>query len=100
VHRTPPDPDPHPRRRARPAAPEAKSAGPSEGGTGFLTLDTDPWAIAYLGGRRLGITPFAHVSLPAGKHQLQLDLQGSGRTRPLVVRIAAGVETRTAVHVK
>ena len=54
---------------------------------GRLTAITDPWCEVYLGGRRLGRTPFMNVKLPAGTHQLQLRPQGKGPRRPVSVRI-------------
>ena len=39
---------------------------------GFLTLDTNPWSIVSLGGRRLGNTPLVRARLPAGTHVLEL----------------------------
>src|SRR5581483_1502127 len=65
---------------------------------GFLTLDSEPWATVYLGARKLGTTPFAHVPLPAGRAQLTLDLENSGRRRPLTVKIAPSAETRLTVR--
>jgi len=37
---------------------------------GSLTARTNPYSVVYLGSRKLGVTPFANVSLPAGKHTL------------------------------
>jgi len=37
---------------------------------GRLTARTRPYSVVYLGRRKLGVTPFAGVSLPAGKHVL------------------------------
>jgi serine/threonine-protein kinase len=39
---------------------------------GFLTLDTNPWSIVSVGGRRLGNTPLVRARLPAGTHVLEL----------------------------
>lgn len=64
---------------------------------GLLTLDSEPWAIVYLGGRRLGTTPFTRVRLPAGRHRLVLDLEGKGRRRSVSVVIRPGSETRRSV---
>lgn len=45
-------------------------AAPTE--FGFLTLDTNPWSIVSLHGRRLGNTPLVRARLPAGTHVLEL----------------------------
>ncbi len=37
---------------------------------GRLTARTTPYSVVYLGRRKLGVTPFAGVSLPAGRHLL------------------------------
>lgn len=54
---------------------------------GLLTAITDPWCEVYLGGRRLGRTPFMKVKLPAGTHRLQLRPQGKGPRRSVSVRV-------------
>ncbi|MGF1466550.1 MAG: protein kinase [Sandaracinaceae bacterium] len=69
---------PLPARRDRPAgeAPPGESA--QQGGsatnvaTGRLSLDTRPWSVVYLAGRRLGHTPLLGVEVPAGTHELHL----------------------------
>jgi serine/threonine-protein kinase len=76
----------------------APEAPPAVGG--FLTLQTTPWASAYLGSRRLGTTPFFRVLLPAGKEILTLDLEDSGQRQKLEVRIAPGAESRMNVRLR
>jgi hypothetical protein len=61
---------------------------------GYLTLDTRPWGVVYLDGRRLGITPFAHVPVPSGRHRLSVDVEESGRRRSLTVDVRARGETQ------
>jgi hypothetical protein len=61
---------------------------------GYLSLDTDPWATAYLGGRRLGTTPFVHVALPPGHHTISLDLENKGARTTLDVTVETGAEAR------
>jgi hypothetical protein len=72
----------------------------ASGAPGYLTLDTEPWATAYLGTRRLGTTPFARISLPAGQHRLTLDPKNSGHRRPVTVKIDPGAETRLAIRLR
>ena len=81
---------------ARHVAPPPTHATPPK--TGLLTLDTEPWGTAYFGARRLGVTPLARVALPAGRHELQLDVRNSGHRRTLEVNVIAGSEVRVSVH--
>ncbi len=37
---------------------------------GHLTARTNPYSVVYLGNRKLGVTPFANVVVPAGRHTL------------------------------
>ena len=39
---------------------------------GFLSLQTTPWTLVYLGRKSLGETPLVTVALPAGTHRLRL----------------------------
>jgi serine/threonine-protein kinase len=84
-----------PPRRAKSRRPAAAPAA-----VGLLTLETQPWGTVYLDGRRLGTTPFARVSLPAGAHTLSIDVEDSGRRRPLRVQVAPRTETRLALQVR
>ncbi|MEZ4253453.1 MAG: protein kinase, partial [Polyangiales bacterium] len=54
-----------------PAPPRVEPA-PEPTEFGFLTLDTNPWSIVSVGGRRLGNTPLVRARLPAGTHVLEL----------------------------
>jgi hypothetical protein len=69
----------------------ARHAAPA---IGYLTLDTQPWGAVYLDGKRLGVTPFARVAVPAGRHRLSVDVEESGKRRALVVRVAPRAETQ------
>ncbi|HJL18903.1 MAG TPA: hypothetical protein RMH99_24785 [Sandaracinaceae bacterium LLY-WYZ-13_1] len=51
---------------------EEGESQPAQEATGRLTLDTTPWSVVTLGGRRLGMTPLVNVELPAGTHLLTL----------------------------
>jgi hypothetical protein len=77
---------------ARPVAALADRPG------GFISLDSEPWATVYLGKRRLGITPFLRVPIPAGENDLVFDVQDSGRQVHKVVEIAPGQLKRLTVQ--
>ncbi len=62
-----PIPPPKPRPRKRPAPVVRRPAPPA---TGRITVRTTPYSVVYLGARKLGVTPFANVELPAGNHTL------------------------------
>jgi serine/threonine-protein kinase len=65
-------PGPTPAAPPTPALPAAAAAEPGQAAApGRLTLDTTPYSIVSLGGRRLGITPL-DVELAAGTHTLTL----------------------------
>jgi serine/threonine-protein kinase len=81
-----------------PPAPEPVSPRTRVARTGLLTLDTEPWGTAWLGGRKLGVTPFVGVRLPAGKHQLMLDVRNEGVRRPIEVTVTPDSEVRMSVH--
>jgi hypothetical protein len=66
---------------------------------GYLVLDTDPWATVFLGGSRLGTTPL-RVSLPPGRHELNLVTKDSVARRALTVVIASGKENRMSVRLR
>jgi hypothetical protein len=81
-----------------PPAPEPVSPRTRVARTGLLTLDTEPWGTAWLGARKLGVTPFVGVRLPAGKHQLMLDVRNEGVRRPIEVTVTPDSEVRMSVH--
>jgi serine/threonine-protein kinase len=89
---------------ARPASTARARAHPTRAAAdspiGYLTLDTDPWAIVYLGSREIGTTPFMRVPLPAGRQQLTFDVQGSGRRVRRPVEIPPGGLKRLALQLR
>ncbi len=64
---------------------------------GRLTARTRPYSVVYLGRRKLGVTPFAGVSLPAGKHVLTFK-NPSHKTLKKTVVIRSGKTTKVDIH--
>ncbi|HTR49561.1 MAG TPA: serine/threonine-protein kinase [Kofleriaceae bacterium] len=58
-------------------------------GTGWLAIDSTPFATIFVDGKQLGITPLPHAALPAGRHTIRAVLH-DGRVQDLRVDIAAG----------
>jgi serine/threonine protein kinase len=79
-----------------PAASSASSADKTEPaltaaeGSGFLSLDSVPWANVYVGGRMLGTTPLDRVPLPAGRQALRLENPELEASTEYVVQIDSG----------
>ena len=67
--------------------------------TGRLQLDAAPYAIVFLGSRRLGITP-VDVELPAGPHTLTLRNPEQGIETTYRVTVAAGEVTSRRVSLE
>jgi serine/threonine-protein kinase len=66
---------------------------------GKLYLHTSPWSKVRIGGRNLGTTPIAGVSLPAGSHVLRL-VDADGRTHSRRVRIRPGEPTKVFINMR
>lgn len=64
------------------------------GGPGRLDIEVRPWASVSIDGRPVGVTPFAPVSLTAGRHRVELDNGDLGAKVTRTVDIRAG-ETET-----
>jgi serine/threonine-protein kinase len=94
-----PTPPPAEARMPTPSRPKLKSR-PPEPAPGYLTLDTEPWAVVYLGARELGTTPFSSVRVPAGRLNLTFDVQRSGRRVRRLVEIAAGTTRRLTLNLR
>jgi serine/threonine-protein kinase len=56
---------------------------------GFYSIDSKPYAIIFVDGKRIDQTPLFHISLSAGHHKIRAVL-ADGRARTLVVRIDPG----------
>jgi hypothetical protein len=66
---------------------------PPPGGTGKLTVITQPWTMVYVNGRRVRQTPLVNHDLPAGRYQLTLLNQDVGIRHTEMVVIMAGRTT-------
>lgn len=71
---------------SRKAAPASSRSGRE---TGFLSLNTRPWAHVYIDGKKLAKpTPLIQYPLAAGEHEVRL-VRSDGAQRRLKVRIKA-----------
>src|SRR5262249_36243373 len=100
VERPAPIKKPRPVERPAPAPVRAVERPAPAAAAGYRTLFAEPWAVAYVGGRKLGTTPFVRAPLPPGKHVIQLDVEESGTKRNVTVQIASGAERRLALHLE
>ena len=85
-------PKPAPPKPALPKPAPPKPAPPKPAvaaakGTGTLRINSEPFAMVYLGAKRLGPTPQMDVKLPAGSHVLTLKNEALGITKKVRVRI-------------
>jgi len=64
---------------------------------GRLSIDSKPYAVIFVDGRKLGETPLVELSLPAGRHRLRAQLS-DGRSRTIVVRVRPGTLTTRRFH--
>ena len=70
-------------------APEPKAATP-DGGKGFLTVKTTPWAKITIDGQPWGSTPVAKVPLASGTHTVRLVNEDAGKDVTKKVTITSG----------
>jgi hypothetical protein len=68
--------------------------------TGFLTLDTVPWTVVYLNGKRLGETPIVHKVVPVGSLELTLVNTESGLKESYVAHVKPGAEYKARLDLK
>ncbi len=64
-------------------------------GDGFLVVESDRYAMVYMGGRRLGGTPIASMELEPGSYAVRAVCRDTGATQTKQVEIKAG-DTATA----
>jgi hypothetical protein len=78
------------------SAPEKPAATPpaqiSRKGSGELEVFVQPWADLWLDGKHLGQTPFRQA-LPAGRYQLRLANEDSGKSETIAITVTADQTT-------
>jgi eukaryotic-like serine/threonine-protein kinase len=72
---------------AKLAADQARPPTPTE--FGRLTLNTSPWAIVHIDGKKVGVTPIVEHRLSAGAHEVQLRNPDQNLSRTTRVEIPA-----------
>jgi len=69
----------------RKVAVQAGKVDANSGGTGTLDVRVFPYADVFLGPKKLGTTPFAPVTLPAGTYKLRLLHDGKEKKETVVI---------------
>jgi tRNA A-37 threonylcarbamoyl transferase component Bud32 len=59
-------------RRARRPVRRTPGEAPQPTGWGSLSVNTEPWSIVYLDGRRVGSTPIMRLRVRAGQHRVRM----------------------------
>ncbi|MBP6629309.1 MAG: serine/threonine protein kinase [Kofleriaceae bacterium] len=63
----------------------------AEEGTGFLTIDSNPYATIFVDGRRLGDTPLFRAEVPAGRRRVRA-VRADQRSKTFTITIAKDKE--------
>jgi serine/threonine protein kinase len=66
-------------------------------GSGFLTINAEPYATVYVDGKKRGFTPVVRLALPAGSHSIKLVSSGGQADRRMTVKVSSGQEVRKFV---
>ncbi len=66
---------------------------------GLVNLNASPWAELWIDGRRIGDTPLANLSVPAGEHEVVFRHPELGEKRQ-VLRVNPGARLRLSVEMK
>ena len=66
---------------------------------GLVNLNAAPWAELWIDGRRVGETPLANLSVPAGEHEVVFRHPQLGEKRQ-VFRVIPGARLRLSVEMK
>ncbi len=73
-----------------PAAPTQPELAPAPTGAGFLVVESDRYAMVYMGGRRLGGTPVARMELEPGSYAVRAVCRDTGATKTTQIEIVSG----------
>jgi hypothetical protein len=71
-----------------------KDAKRKKGGKGKLSINTNPWSVVFIDGKKVGNTPLLRVKLKAGRHEVTLVNKEQGIEQKLKIVIEAGKETK------
>ncbi|HEY8144374.1 MAG TPA: PEGA domain-containing protein, partial [Kofleriaceae bacterium] len=66
-------------------------------GSGFLTINAEPYATVYVDGKKRGFTPVVRLALPAGEHSIKLVSSAGQSDRRMTVKVSSGQEVRKFV---
>lgn len=66
---------------------------------GLVNLNASPWAELWIDGRRIGETPLANVSVPAGEHEVVFRHPQFGEKRQ-VLKVNPGARMRISIEMK
>ncbi len=87
-------------KKPEPKKAEPKKAEPavaSKGGSGFLTLNAEPYATVYIDGKKRGFTPIVKLALPPGSHSIRLVSSAGQPDKKMTVKVGAGEDVRKFV---
>lgn len=87
-----------PEKKKKPCCPEA--AKRQSKGMGSLSINTNPWSVVFIDGKKVGNTPLMRVPVTAGRHEITLKNKGQGISQKLKVVIEAGKETKIMKMIK
>ena len=85
-----PQPDAtHVPERTPPPIPEEDPVA-EPGGVGFMVVESDRYAMIYMGGRRLGGTPIARMELDPGSYAVRAVCRDTGATKTMQIEVSSG----------
>ncbi len=69
-------------------------------GEGRLSINTNPWSVVFIDGKKMGNSPLTRIKLKAGAHDVKLVNEAAGISEKLRIVIEAGKETRVVKQLK
>jgi len=67
--------------------------------SGVVNVNASPWAEVWIGGRRIGETPLANVSVPIGSYEVVFRHPQFGEKRQAIF-VAAGAQMRVSMDMR